>query len=221
MRAIIGVARPGAEGDPRRIVAESYDRIAERYAQWSQDEVVDEARPKYLSVVLDALPADADVLELGCGGGVPTTRVLDERFKLTAVDISERQIGLARTAVPRARFVCDDMTRVTFPAASFDAVVSFYAFNHLPFGELPGLLVRIARWLRPGGLLVTALASKYEPGVVEADWLGAPMYFSGYAQGDTRRFIEDAGLSILSLQPEPIFENGRRAEFLWLVGRQP
>jgi cyclopropane fatty-acyl-phospholipid synthase-like methyltransferase len=116
--------------------------------------------------------------------------------------------------------MCEDMTRAWFPPASFDAVVSFYAFGHLPYGELPGLLVRIAGWLRPGGLLVAALARKYDPGSAEADWLGAPMYFSGYGPADSSRFVEDAGLSIISLQPEPIIENGRPTEFLWVLGRK-
>jgi SAM-dependent methyltransferase len=207
-------------GDPRRIVADGYNRIAGRYAQWSRDEVVDEARPRYLTLLLDSLHPAADVLELGCGGGVPTTQQLAGRFRLTGVDISERQIELAREAVPNATFVGDDMTRVSFPLASFDAIASFYAFNHLPYGELPGLLSRIADWLRPSAVLVSALACRYDPGSVEADWLGAPMYFSGYAPGDSRRFVEEAGLSIISMQPEPIIEDGRPTQFLWVVARK-
>jgi SAM-dependent methyltransferase len=213
--------RQAVQGDPRRVVADGYNRIAERYAQWSRDEVLDEARPKYLSLLLDSLQPRAEVLELGCGGGVPTTQHLAARFRLTGVDISERQIELARQAVPHATFVCDDMTRVSFPPASFDAVASFYAFNHLPYGALSGLFTRIGSWLRRGGLVVTALAHKYDPGSVEADWLGAPMYFSGYAPAESRCVIEDAGLSIISLQPEPIIENGRPTEFLWAVARKP
>ena len=112
------------------------------------------------------------------------------------------------------------MTRMSFPPSSFDAIASFYAFNHLPFGELPGLLTKIADWLTPGGLLVTALARKYDPGTLEADWLGAPMYFSGYTSEESRSFVVAAGLSIVSLQPEPIVENGRTTEFLWLVARK-
>ena len=206
--------------DPRRVVADGYDQIAERYAQWSREEVVDPARPKYLGVVLEALPRGAAVLELGCGGGGDTTAQLAQRFRLTGVDISERQIERARVAVPRATFVREDMTRVEFPPDSFDGVVSFYAFNHLPFGELPKLLTSIAEWLRPAGLLVTALARRFDRGTVEADWLGAPMYFSGYTPDESRRHVEAAGLTISSLQLEPIIENGRATEFLWLIARK-
>ena len=68
-------------------------------------------------------------------------------------------------------------------------MASFYVFNHLPFGELPKLLVSIAEWLVPGGLLVAALARRFNPGTVEADWLGAPMYFSGYTPAESRRCV--------------------------------
>ena len=46
-------ARHVINEDPRRIVADGYNRVAERYAQWSRDEVVDQSRPKYLSLLLD------------------------------------------------------------------------------------------------------------------------------------------------------------------------
>jgi len=207
--------------DPRRIVAEGYNQIAERYAQWSREEVVDPARAKYLAVLLGQLPQGAAVLELGCGGGGDTTEQLAQRFNLTGVDISERQIERARAAVPHATFHCEDMSRIELPGGTFDGVAAFYAFNHLPFGELPNLLRKIAGWLRPGGLLVTAFARRENPGTVEADWLGAPMYFSGYSPRESRRHIEAAGLAIRSLQLEPIVENGQTREFLWLVARKP
>ncbi|HTZ91818.1 MAG TPA: class I SAM-dependent methyltransferase, partial [Streptosporangiaceae bacterium] len=35
-----------------------------------------------------------------------------------------------------------------FDSESFDAVVSFFAFIHLPLGDQLPLLCRIARWLR-------------------------------------------------------------------------
>src|SRR5437667_25806 len=101
--------------DPRRIVAEGYDRIAERYAQWTANDVIDEVRSRYAAVLLEGLPKGAPVLELGCGGGGPTTRQLGERFALTGVDISERQIEMARRNVPQATFLCADMCELEFP----------------------------------------------------------------------------------------------------------
>ena len=50
--------------DPRQIVAEGYDRIAERYAEWAYHELINEVRPRYAAVLLEALPDGAQVLEL-------------------------------------------------------------------------------------------------------------------------------------------------------------
>jgi SAM-dependent methyltransferase len=204
-----------------RVVADGYDRIAERYARWLADEVVDEVRPRYTRLLLDGLPAGARVLELGCGGGGPTTQQLAERFALIGVDVSAGQLGLARRNVPGAAFIQADMTTVAFEPGSFDAVASFYALGHLPHGELPRLLTRVAEWLRPGGLLVGSMGARANPGEVEADWLGAPMYFSGYAPADNRRFVERAGLRVLSAQDETILEEGRPTTFHWIVARKP
>ena len=206
--------------DPRRIVADGYDRIAERYARWTSEEVVDEARPRYAAVLLEGLPEGSTVLELGCGGGGPTTRQLAARFALTGVHISARQIELARRNVPRAAFIHGDMSRLELAPSSFDGVASFYSFLHLPYGELPPLLARIGAWLRPNGLLVATMAAGRDTGAVEPDWLGAPMYFSGYSLEENRSLIEQAGLQIVDLRTETILENGRPVRFLWAVARK-
>jgi SAM-dependent methyltransferase len=161
------------------------------------------------------------VLELGCGGGGPTTQRLAARFRLTGIDISARQIEKARQNVPQATFLRGDMAQIDFPPASFDGIASFYAFLHLPAGALPGLLMKCARWLRPGGLLVATMAGGAGAGMVEPNFLGAPMYFSGYAPEENWRFVREAGLEIVSTSRERNVEDGRQVGFLWLVARKP
>jgi cyclopropane fatty-acyl-phospholipid synthase-like methyltransferase len=87
--------------DPKQIVAAGYDRIAEQYCAWAS-QARGEERAKYTSVLLEKLPEGAAVLELGCGAGLPTTRQLAECFAVTGVDISARQVALARPARPVA-----------------------------------------------------------------------------------------------------------------------
>lgn len=113
------------------------------------------------------------------------------------------------------------MTRVAFPPASFDGVAAFYALTHLPHGELPRLLEHVATWLRPGGLLVATMSARANRGAVEPDWLGAPMYFSGYPVEENQRFVERAGLEITSARIETILEQNRPVAFLWVVARKP
>lgn len=109
--------------DPKRVVQEGYDRIAEEHLEWAQS-TREEERARYTAVLLNALPAGAEVLDLGCGAGLPTTCELARRFRVTGVDISARQIELARQNVPQARFIQADITQLDFPPARFDAIVA-------------------------------------------------------------------------------------------------
>lgn len=100
--------------DPKRIVADGYDQIAETFLAWAQrgSSVV---RERYLQALRTQLPDGARVLDLGCGAGVPVARRLAERFDVTGVDISRRQIELARENVPNATFIQANMTALAFP----------------------------------------------------------------------------------------------------------
>jgi hypothetical protein len=78
----------------------------------------------------------------------------------------------------------------------------------------------VAGWLRPGGLFVASMGARLDPGTLEADWLGVPMYFSGYSPAENRRFLEEAGLRVERGQPETILEAGRPTTFWWVVARK-
>lgn len=209
-----------AAPDPKRVVADGYDRIAERYVAWSRGGGED-PRDRYLAFLEERLPAAAAVLELGCGTGALTTERLAARFAVTGVDISGRSIELARRHVPAATFLQADMAALRFAPGSFDAVAAFYSITHVPREEHAPLLRAIAHWLRPGGLLVASMGTGSWAGDVEADWLGAPMYFSHHDAETNRRLVRDAGLRLLSAREESTDEDGTAVPFLWVVAERP
>ena len=129
------------EPDPVAVVAAGYDEIAERYLAWSGGQPSG-ARLRALELADRLIPAGAEVLELGCGAGLPMTARLAVGRQLTGVDVSAEQIRRARENVPSASFVQADLTTVDRPAASLDAVVAFYALTHVPRERLPGLFTR-------------------------------------------------------------------------------
>jgi ubiquinone/menaquinone biosynthesis C-methylase UbiE len=62
-----------ASSDPRKQLVESgYDRIAQRYLAWAGG-IDDPGRERMLDLLLERLPRSGDVLDLGCGAGVPST----------------------------------------------------------------------------------------------------------------------------------------------------
>jgi SAM-dependent methyltransferase len=206
--------------DPKRIVAEGYDRIAERYSSWTGTELRG-PRARYVEIVRDRIPAETEILELGCATGVPVTRSLADRYRVTGVDISPRHIEIAKCNVPSAAFILGDMTALDLQPATFAAVLAFYVITHVPREEHPALLANIARWLRPGGLFVASLGAGDDPGTVEADWLGAPMFFSGYDSTTGKRLVAEAGFEILSADEITEDEDGVPVTFLWIVGQKP
>jgi SAM-dependent methyltransferase len=199
--------------DPKRVVEQGYDRIAERHLEWIHDSRTEE-RARYTSVLLNGLPAGAEVLDLGCGAGVPTTQQLARRFRVTGVDISARQIALARQDVPEAHFIQADITQLDFAPASFDAVSAFYAIIHVPRQEQSKLLRDIACWL------VATMGAGSMKDDYDEDFLGAPMYWSSFDSDTNRRLVEEAGLHVISAREETAEEFGERVTFLWVVAQR-
>ena len=204
--------------DPKTLVARGYDRIALRYAAWKV-----EGNPAMRFVrELDALLGDgSDVLELGCGRGVPVARELAKRHHVTGVDVSGAQIALARHHVPEASFVHTDYTELEVAAGSFDAVVAILTLTHVPRDEHAVLLAQIAHWLREGGFLLCSLGAADMPGAIEEDWLGAPMYFSHYDADTNRGLVRAAGFELLRDEVVTMNEEGHgEATFLWVLAQK-
>lgn len=181
--------------DPKALVRRGYDAVSVRY------DAAYGAETKYQSLLGELcrrIPIGETVLDLGCGSGVPVASALASAgCRVTGMDISEVQIRRARERVPQAEFICADATAASFGAASFDAVVSFFALIHIPLAEQPPLLRRIAGWLRPGGSFVATTGHTEWTGI-EENWLGggAPMWWCHADAATNREWIEQAGLTV-------------------------
>jgi hypothetical protein len=60
---------PRTPGESKDLVEKGYNQIALRYLEWSSTSTI---RVKYVQKLLQRLPEQAEVLELGCGVGVPS-----------------------------------------------------------------------------------------------------------------------------------------------------
>jgi SAM-dependent methyltransferase len=204
--------------DPRtQIVADGYDAMGETFAAW-REEIVGDPRGAWEDELVSRLADGARVLELGCGAGTPETKRLAQRFAVTGVDISPRQVERARTAVPEARFVCADFTELELPEASFDAVASFYVFNHVPRELLGPLLVKIHGWLVPGGWLLSAFGQSDLPGWT-GEWLGAQTFFASFPPEVNSQLVRDAGFTIDRDELVTFEEPEGPATFQWVLAQ--
>ena len=202
--------------DPRTaLVGRGYDKIGERFPRW-RDQIVGDPRREWEQELISRLQDGARVLELGCGAGVPDTQRLAARLQVTGVDISAEQVRRARDAVPEAEFIHADFTALELEPESFDAVVSFYAFNHVPRELLAPLFARIHRWLVPCGLLMTALGTS-DTEAWTGHWLGAPTFFSSFPPATNTRLVQEAGFEILRDELVTFREPEGEATFQWVL----
>jgi SAM-dependent methyltransferase len=205
--------------DPRtKLVAAGYDAMADTWEDWSA-RVTDDPRHQWLEQLLALLPADARVVELGCGNGTRETRELAARTRLTGVDLSDEQLRRARQRVPAAEFVCGDLATIQFDAGSLDAVASFYVFNHVPRELLPPLLARIHSWLASPGWLLAAFGTGDEAAWF-GDFLGAPSFFSSFAPVVNTQLAHDAGFTIERDEVVSITEPEGPVQFQWILARR-
>jgi 2-polyprenyl-3-methyl-5-hydroxy-6-metoxy-1,4-benzoquinol methylase len=200
---------------PKDVVGRGYDALSYRYRG---DADAPEHYATWLAQLQERVPPGGAVLDVGSGCGVPLARDLAAAgYAVTGVDLSAVQVERARRLVPTARFLHADAGEVSFPASSFDAVVSLYALIHMPLDEQPRLLRRIGRWLRPGGWLLATTGHHAWTGS-EDNWLGgeASMWWSQADAATYRAWIEQAGLSVVT---EDLVPDGDGAHALFWARR--
>jgi SAM-dependent methyltransferase len=202
----------------KHTVQAGYDALAPRFGEWMA-QVEGDPWGRFVEELERRLPEGGLLLDLGCGGGTKTRR-LAERFEVVGVDISEEQLRFARAEVPDATFVQGDFAELDFPAESFDAVTAFYSIVHVPRDEHAALFARILGWLRAGGLFLASLSNVGGPDRTE-EWLGVPMFFSGFDAETNRRLIPRAGFELLTDEVVWMREPGLDVAFLWVLARRP
>lgn len=103
----------------------------------------------------------SDLLDLGTGSGHIANEFAQQAKRVVSVDITdERQVS------DGYEFVLVSDTKLPFPDASFDIVVSNHVVEHIP--DQSGHLSELMRVLRPGGVAYLATPNKL--------WLRDPHY---------------------------------------------
>jgi len=203
--------------DPMRIVAAGYDRVADRYEALEREEW---PRLRRLHELLALLPEGSEVLDVGCGNGRPALATIAERHRATGIDVSAVQAARARLNVPAATVFHGDVLATMFAESSFDAIVSFYAVEHVPRLCHATLFSRFYAWLRPRGLLLFTIEARATHDTV-GEWLGEPMFFSQFSLQETLELVRTAGFEVVSSELEAQLEGDAEIEYAWILGRRP
>ena len=120
-----------------------------RYRWMTEDPAFAPVEDEFLRPWLDTLPMPC--LEIGCGEGSNLAR-LAARGTPVGLDMYPGRVRFAAKAVPGARVLVGDATRLPFPDGAFAGVLIRDLLHHLPSPR--AATAEAVRVLRPGGLLL-------------------------------------------------------------------
>lgn len=176
---------------------EVFDQLAEKYQGEHSHNPFQSALVERIAALL---PGGTSVLDLGCGTGVPTAKLLTESdHRVVGVDVSEGMLRLAREQVPAAEFMHADFTKLADDFGPFEAVTAFFSLLMLSKAEIERTLDKVHGWLKPGGYFAVGMVN-FDGDSLPFDFLGVPVTVSGYLQPDLAAVLEAHGFKLTTIE---------------------
>ncbi|MFA5688919.1 MAG: class I SAM-dependent methyltransferase [Kiritimatiellales bacterium] len=121
-----------------------------------------------LEMLAEKIPAHADVLDAGCGSGIPVLKFfIDHGCRVTGTDISAEMLALAAKNSPAAELIQKDTAELDFPADSFDLITSIYTLFHMSMECQVSAFGKFYTMLRASGIACFTLATETYTGAPE------------------------------------------------------
>lgn len=137
-------------------IRDFYDLTAEETAdEWYNNPMLLPTIQAFIS----HLPEKPRVLDLGCGPGHESKRLLEEGATVVGIDFSERCIDIARERCSGARFEVMDFRNLDERFGRFDGVFAAGSLIHLSETELLKVMERITKILHPGAKLAAIMVT--------------------------------------------------------------
>ncbi|MFQ5648291.1 MAG: class I SAM-dependent methyltransferase [Candidatus Aenigmatarchaeota archaeon] len=177
-----------------KIVEEGYRKIARKY---HGKRLRSKKGLGLLKRLVKRMPQKGRVLDVGCGGGYPVSRFFaDLGYGVTGIDLSSEMLKIAKKTVPKARFYKRDMTKLDFPARTFDIIVAFYSIIHVPRKHHRKIISNFYRMLKPRGAILICMGLENLE-VYSEQWFGAELYWSHFGKKTNLKMVRDAGFKIV------------------------
>ena len=198
-----------------KLVEQSYD-LNEYNATYRGTRFLTGFETHCLHTLLERLPDNPSILDLGCGCGYPYDKFLiDEGCKLTGIDISKRQVSLAVSNCPNGKFMRKDFTDYV-SENTYDGVISLYSLFHVPREYHKRILRNMWESLKEHGtVLITVYTKDTGSFKRKNNWCGQPMLWSNYDAATFYDIAESVGFIIKSLGNEIDF--GSSESHVWTL----
>ncbi|GMU01361.1 hypothetical protein KH5H1_54810 [Corallococcus caeni] len=176
-----------------------YDLIADWYASQRAGHM---GVPE-VTALAASLPAGASVLDVGCGTGLPLTRVLLEHgCQVMGVDSSRELLARFQANFPHVPVVCAPIQSCELQAQAFDAAIAWGVLFHLRHEEQEQAIANITRALKPGAAFLFTSGDAH--GSMDgAPMNGVPFRYHSYSVEGYRDLLRAQGLTLEATHTDP------------------
>jgi ubiquinone/menaquinone biosynthesis C-methylase UbiE len=228
--------------NPRQAVADAYNVLAEPYLKWKQtNDSKDGERglqhqfDHFLQLMRQFAEnsSNVQVLEIGCGAGVPWTDMaahcLQDTGHITAIDISQAQIDLAskyllQSDKPHSNItlLCQDTMSLDYEPNQFDAIYAIFSLIHLPQQDQKTVLANIHKWLKPDGVVFMNFSGHPEADESVHQWIDdkTEMYWSSLGLDGYDKQLKYLGFDMVVREIAINVEDGNDIPFVYYIAKK-
>jgi ubiquinone/menaquinone biosynthesis C-methylase UbiE len=197
---------------PKDDLRQTYNHIARDYVK---DHRLDTWDDDYIQYFVDALKKGAKVLDLGCGPGVDSAKLVNKGLQVDGFDLSDELLVIAKELNPDQTFTQGDMRKLPYSKDSFDGVFAKASLLHIPKKDIPSVLDEVWRVLKLNGTIHFALKAGDGENVITEDDYGYEYsrYFSFWNINDFVSQLEKHKFSIFKAETS---KKSRTGHTLWI-----
>jgi tRNA (cmo5U34)-methyltransferase len=172
--------RPLHEKSTVEQIRARFDADVERFSKLETGQQAAMDAPIILDIIASSAAChvrpQGKLLDIGCGAGNFTLRVLSQASPLDCVlvDLSQPMLDRARERVSaattgRVETIQSDMRTLSFGSASFDIILAGQVLHHLrEDAQWEAMFANFYNWLRPGGALFIADLIAYDDPAIQS-----------------------------------------------------
>lgn len=162
---------------------------------WARDRGTALMEGAWLGRFAAVLPTRANILDIGCGSGMPIAgHLLALGHEVTGIDTSAPLLAICRQRFPDQAWLARDMRGMAL-GARFDGLLAWDSFFHLDHDDQRAMFPVFAAHAAPGAALMFTSGPAH--GIAIGTLGGEPLFHASLDPGEYRALLAANGFSVL------------------------